>query len=134
MRRWPSSPKFFALVNSLATNEALAEIMKLVGQINGYLEVSKPWQKAKAGHPERVATILYHAAEALRLASVLLHPVIPERTLILWRSLGWEPSPNLADGLDWGLLPSGDKGAKGGAAISTGGGGRIEEVGFDRLR
>jgi methionyl-tRNA synthetase len=55
----------------------------------------------------RAATILYHAAEALRLLSVLLHPVLPERTTELWRRLGWEVPARLGDALSWGGLLAG---------------------------
>ena len=54
-----------------------------------------------------MATILYHAAEALRLLSVLLHPVLPEQTGELWRRLGWKPPAQLGDALVWGGLRSG---------------------------
>jgi methionyl-tRNA synthetase len=69
----------FAAVDDLALSQALAQVREVIGTINGYLERTAPWKAAKAGHEERVATILYHAAEALRLLSVLLHPVLPER-------------------------------------------------------
>ena len=54
-----------------------------------------------------MATTLYHAAEALRLLSVLLHPVLPERTAELWRRLGWAPPERLGEGLAWGELRPG---------------------------
>ena len=54
-----------------------------------------------------MATILYHAAEALRTCSVLLHPVMPERTVEIWRRLGWRPPEPLQDGLRWGGLQAG---------------------------
>ena len=97
----------FALVDDLAVNRALARVMDVVGEINGYLERTAPWREAKAGHSERVATILYTAAEALRLVSVLLQPVLPERMGELWRRLGWEPPERLGDALSWGLLAPG---------------------------
>ena len=76
-----------------------------------YLERTAPWKQAKAGQTGRVATSLYYATEALRLCSVLLHPVMPERTTELWRRLGWPP-PELAqelgaEGLAWGTLHPG---------------------------
>jgi methionyl-tRNA synthetase len=83
--------------------------MDVVGAINGYLERTAPWKEAKAGHREGVATILYTACEALRLLSVLLHPVLPERTGELWQRLGWTPPERLGEGLEWGgLRPGGD--------------------------
>ena len=55
----------------------------------------------------RVATTLYYAIEALRLASVLLQPVMPERMAELWRRLGWQPPTPLKTGLIWGQLKPG---------------------------
>jgi len=61
---------------------------------------------------ERLATVLYTAAEGLRALAVLLSPVIPQATAKLWAALG-------ADGLGplesqpirqagrWGQLPPG---------------------------
>ena len=66
-------------VEALAVNDALAGVMEVVGVINRYLERTAPWKRAKAGEKERVGTILYTAMEALRLVSVLLQPVMPEK-------------------------------------------------------
>jgi methionyl-tRNA synthetase len=100
-------PQALGQIEALAINEALAQIMSVVGEINSYLERTAPWKQAKAGHVERVATILYHAAEALRLISILLQPVLPERMAELWRRLGWQPPTPLRDGLSWGALQPG---------------------------
>ncbi len=100
-------PEVFARVDELALSQALARVMSVVGQINGYLERTAPWKEARAGHKERVATILYVASEALRLVSVLLQPVLPERMGELWRRLGWQPPAYLGDALSWGELRSG---------------------------
>lgn len=105
--------RVFDLVEALALNEALAHVMDLIGEINRYLERMKPWTQAKQGHTDRVATSLYTAAEALRLASLLLQPVLPERMVEVWRRLGWQPQrPSLA-GLSWGLLQPGSTVAAG---------------------
>jgi methionyl-tRNA synthetase len=97
----------FDLVGELAPNEALAQVMEVVKETNRYLEQTAPWQQAKQGQTERVETILYHAAEALRLASVLLQPVLPDRMSEVWRRLGWQPPSALRDGLTWGALQPG---------------------------
>ncbi|MBN1979742.1 MAG: class I tRNA ligase family protein [Anaerolineae bacterium] len=97
----------FKRVEIIAPNEAVTQTMGVVKEINGYLERTAPWRRAKEGRGERVATSLYTAAEALRLCSVLLHPVMPERTAELWHRLGWRPPEPLRDGLDWGGLQPG---------------------------
>jgi methionyl-tRNA synthetase len=82
-------------------------VLKVVGEINGYLERTAPWREAKASRPLRTATILYIACEALRLVSVLLQPVLPERMAELWRRLGWTPPERLGDALAWRELQPG---------------------------
>jgi methionyl-tRNA synthetase len=79
----------FAQVDAMALTDAVGGVMAAVGEINAYLERTAPWHQARAGHGERVNTILYTAAEALRLCAVLLSPVMPERVGELWRRLGW---------------------------------------------
>jgi methionyl-tRNA synthetase len=95
-----------AHVEELALGQAVATALDAVGEVNGYLERTAPWREVKTD-PARAATILYHAAEALRLLSVLLHPVLPERTAELWRRLGWTPPERLGEGLAWGRLRPG---------------------------
>jgi methionyl-tRNA synthetase len=102
-------PEVYARVDELALGQTLAQVMEVVGAINGYLERTAPWRAAKDGHAERVPTILYTAAEALRLVSVLLQPVLPPsasdgRMGELWRRLGWQPPAHLGDALSWGGL------------------------------
>jgi methionyl-tRNA synthetase len=100
-------PVVLGHVEALELNEALAEVMRAIRGINGYLERTAPWRQAKAEREDRVATSLYHAAEALRLVAALLWPVMPERMEELWQRLGWSPPPRLADGLAWGRLTPG---------------------------
>jgi methionyl-tRNA synthetase len=99
----------FEHVEALAINDALGEVMEVVGEINRYLEQTAPWKRAKAGEEERVATILYTALEGLRLASVLLQPVMPERMAELWRRLGWQVPEELNAALAWGELEPGTR-------------------------
>ncbi len=101
------APQSLDRVERLALNEALAEIFRVINEINRYLERTAPWQRARQGDSDRVATILYTAAETLRLASVLLQPIMPERTAELWHRLGWQPPAVLRDGLTWGQLQPG---------------------------
>jgi methionyl-tRNA synthetase len=94
----------FAHVESFTLHEALEKILAFSSDINTYLEQTGPWHEARKGNEERVAAILYHAAESLRLVSVLLHPVMPEKTAELWHQLGWQPPQQLNTTLTWGCL------------------------------
>lgn len=97
----------FSQIKALAVNEALAGIMDVVGEVNGYLERTAPWTQTKAGNTARVNAILYTAAESLRIASILLYPVMPKRMAELWQRLGWTPPNPLRSGLSWGGLRPG---------------------------
>jgi len=101
------APQVLHHAGALAIREALAEVFGVVREINTYLEQTAPWRQAKSGDKDRVATILYYAGEALRLVSVLLQPVLPERMAEVWRRLGWQPPEDLARGLAWGGLQAG---------------------------
>jgi methionyl-tRNA synthetase len=103
-------PRVLAQVERLRLNEALANVMDGVNRINAYLEETAPWSLAKQkGRQREIDTALYTAAEALRLLSILLWPVLPERTAELWRRLGWSPPKTLREGLQWGGLRPGTK-------------------------
>jgi methionyl-tRNA synthetase len=109
-------------VVGLRFHEALAAIDELVDAVNGYLTEQEPWKVAKDDSPqaqERLATILYTAAEALRGIAVLHHPFMPKATTTLWKQLGAESdlgpieAQPLTNAGRWGILPPGSVLTKG---------------------
>jgi len=71
-----------------------------------------PWKLSKSQDPEapaRLDATLYTAAESLRIAAVLLAPLLPESTAKIWQQLGMtEPLESVRlDTLAWGQLPPG---------------------------
>lgn len=109
----------------------IAAVFDFIKQVNGYLTEQEPWKVAKDASPEaqeRLATILYTAAESLRACAVLLNPVMPRTSGLLWDSLGAQaPLGALADQRvqdagAWGLLPAGTRVTKGQALFP-----RLEE-------
>ena len=67
------------------------------------MEAQAPWKVAKTDLP-RAGTILYTATEALRIAAILLSPVMPskcETVIEILGAAGSKPS--------WGALKSGTK-------------------------
>ena len=99
--------RVFKLVDAFAPNQALAEMMEVLTAANQYLERTAPWKLAEAGETSRLASVLYTAAESLRLVSVLLWPVLPAKTAEIWAQLGWVPPAPLSHGLAWGGLKPG---------------------------
>jgi len=101
----------------------LASIWELVGALNLYLSEQEPWKVAKniddPAAKARVATVLYTAAEGLRVLAVLLNPVMPRSSALLWSALGAAASlgelgaQSLPDAGQWGALPAGSTLTKG---------------------
>ncbi|HHY93449.1 MAG TPA: methionine--tRNA ligase, partial [Firmicutes bacterium] len=108
---------FAQAMEGLELSSALAEVWRLVGRLNKYIDESAPWALRKAGD-SRLDTVLYQAAEGLRVATVLLKPVLVKSAPVLWDRLGvgkpfsavtWEDTR-------WGLLPPGGR-VTGGEAL-----------------
>ncbi len=68
---------------------AAGAALDLVRAVDGYIHKTEPFKRIKdTDRAGEVATILYNAAEALRIATVLLWPVIPAKAEEIWRRLG----------------------------------------------
>jgi methionyl-tRNA synthetase len=95
-------------VGAMAMHAALDETIGLVKATNRYLEAKTPWIAWKAGDREGVGRTLYHAAEALRLAGLLLSPIMPGKMAELAMQLGVEPvGQDLTTAGRWGYLTPG---------------------------
>jgi methionyl-tRNA synthetase len=98
--------------NTLQFSSALQDIARLVSHVDAYLVQEKPWVLAKdEAQKQRLADVLYDSAEALRIITVLAHPVLPEATKEIWKQLG-QPGTleeQRIDQVDWGQLKSGTR-------------------------
>ncbi len=97
-------------MNELAFSKALESVWELLAHTNRYLNESAPWGLTDdpADRP-RLATILYTSAEVIRIAAVLLAPVLPESCKRVWEQMGIK-APLKAQRIDeikWGGLPLG---------------------------
>ncbi|MEX0884821.1 MAG: methionine--tRNA ligase [Phycisphaeraceae bacterium] len=69
--------------------EGIHAVVGTVRDIDGYIEQTQPFKLAKdPANRAQVGTILYNCAEALRIASLLLWPVMPAKMEELWRRIG----------------------------------------------
>ncbi len=100
------------LYDKLAFARALEGMWELIASVDRYLVEHKPWVLAEdASQHAKLQDTLYIAAEALRIVTVLAHPVIPESTDKIWRQLGQsEPLSSFRlEQLQWGQLAPGTK-------------------------
>ena len=76
----------------------------LVAAVDKYIVENEPWalgEKQDEDSRSRLATVLYTAAEALRIATALAHPVMPEATAKIWTQMGLGDIKKLALERTW---------------------------------
>ncbi|MBQ8754212.1 MAG: methionine--tRNA ligase [Lentisphaeria bacterium] len=76
-------------LKAMKIDQGIDAVMNAVRAGNRYLEKTAPWTLAKKGETERLHTVLYTAADALRQVAVLLAPVMPEKMAELREVLGY---------------------------------------------
>ncbi len=105
-----------AAVDRFEFATALAATKEFVDALNVYLTEQEPWKVAKAQTAQamqRVGTVLNTVCEGLRGLSVVLHPVMPKTTEMLWRDLGAQAAlgelgqQRIDRAGQWPLLPAG---------------------------
>jgi methionyl-tRNA synthetase len=105
--------EFGTLFDQFQFSRALECAWALVATVDKYIVENEPWalgEKQDEDSRSRLATVLYTAAEALRIATALAHPVIPEATAKIWTQLGLGDIQKLdLSELTWGQLPLGTK-------------------------
>ncbi len=103
--------EFHAQFEQFQFSRALETAWSLVAGVNKYIVENEPWAVAEREDKDsraRLATILYTSAEALRVVTVLVHPIIPAATARIWIQLGLgEISQVDLRSLTWGQLPLG---------------------------
>jgi methionyl-tRNA synthetase len=102
-----------ALFDQYQFSRALEVAWSLVAAVDKYIVENEPWVLGERQDEEsraRLATVLYTSAEALRIVTALVHPVIPEATAKIWAQLGLDEIKRfkLMD-LKWGQLELGTK-------------------------
>ena len=101
------------LYDELAFNKILQKIWELVDTTNQYIDKTGPWNLAKTDEgKERLKTVMYNAAESLRILGVLLFPFMPKSCESLMLQLGVEKTieeQGMTSLDNWGSLPSDTK-------------------------
>ncbi|MGH9803900.1 MAG: methionine--tRNA ligase subunit beta, partial [Candidatus Acidiferrales bacterium] len=91
-------------------SRGLEAVWGLVAAVNKYLVETEPWVLAEdEARRARLGTVLWTAAEGLRIIAALLAPVLPGAAEKIWQQLGFdgEAAATQLDSLCWGQLPTG---------------------------
>jgi methionyl-tRNA synthetase len=104
--------------DDLNFSEALKGLWNLVAETDGYLTAQAPWKKpadrSDADHTALQTRVLATAAEAIRVITALVYPILPDAAAKVWSQLG---QGNIADAaknvflthVAWGGLKPGTK-------------------------
>ena len=89
-----------------AFQNALAEVFRVIGRANKYIDENEPWKLAKdEDRKPRLARVLYNLLESVRICAGLLRPFMPATTDEILSRLGGAESD--WDSLKrWGVLPA----------------------------
>src|ERR1019366_4652736 len=110
--------EFGPAFDELNFSDALKTLWTLVAETDGYLTANAPWKRptdrSEADHALLQARVLATAAEAIRIITALVYPVLPESAAKVWRQLGQGEIAEAAKHafltqLAWGGLKAGTK-------------------------
>ncbi|HTS24561.1 MAG TPA: methionine--tRNA ligase [Bryobacteraceae bacterium] len=104
-------PKFF---ENLEFSKGLEDVWELISVVDKFIVEQKPWNLSRNPQPEaqqKLSGTLYSAAEALRIVTGLVYPVIPESAAKIWKQLGMSEGIESVrlDSLKWGGLEPGQQ-------------------------
>ncbi len=100
-----------AAMERLDLPASIGAAMGLIRKVDSFINRTEPYRLAKDDSKrDELGAILYQCLEAVRIASLLLWPVMPGKTAGLWRALGLDYDPRgggLHDLATWGGLKPG---------------------------
>jgi len=97
-------------LKTLQFSAGLQAIWSFLAVANRYVDQQAPWSLAKSGDEAALDRVLYASAEALRIAAVLIAPVMPSTADEIERQLGLTEWPRTWEqATQWGLLPGGQQ-------------------------
>lgn len=82
----------YAHIKHFRLTNAIADAMNLVKQANKFFNDTAPWLLKKQGAVEKQGGVLYACCEVIRIASIILHPVMPRKMMEIRAVLGLDDS------------------------------------------
>jgi methionyl-tRNA synthetase len=76
---------------ALDFSRALETVWSFIAGVDGFISAQAPWKLGASDDPaarQSLASILFTCAEALRILTALLYPVMPDATAKIWSQLG----------------------------------------------
>ena len=99
--------EFAPAFEELNFSEALKSLWSLVAETDGYLTANAPWKRptdrSEADHAALQARVLATAAEAIRVITALVYPILPDAASKVWQQLG---QGEIADAANHAFLTS----------------------------
>ena len=95
-------------IDSYQFSNALTEIWKVIARTNKYIDETAPWVLGKdESQKARLASVMYHLCEALRVISILITPFVPNTAPKIQEQLGADTAVlGYENAATWGLLPA----------------------------
>jgi len=78
-------------MDNVKVSNALTEIWNIISRSNKYIDETAPWVLAKSEDEkdrEKLASVMYHLAENLRIVAILLEPFMKETSKKMLEQLG----------------------------------------------
>ncbi len=102
--------RYHDAMEKMEFNTALAEIWVLISRANKYIDETEPWVLAKDEEKKaELNSVMFHLAESLRIAAILLQPIMTETPEKIFNQLGLDSETMNLEGLHFGEFPSGTK-------------------------
>ncbi|GAB0138561.1 hypothetical protein EsDP_00006791, partial [Epichloe bromicola] len=98
LKKAPSA--FYEEMENCNTGGAVREMFNLLRETNRYVSDTEPWHLVKNPDPESrvlLNLVIYNCAEALRIAGILLQPIMPTKASLLLNELGVAPDRRTVD-------------------------------------
>ena len=91
------------LIDEMKINDAINHTFKFIREVNKYLEITAPWKLLKKDI-DSAGKILYTAAESLRITTLILSPIMPNRAQTVFDIFHIDSNE-----IEWGGLIAGTK-------------------------
>ncbi len=93
-------------MDSYAFQTALTEVLAVIARANKYIDETAPWVLAKEeANRDRLATVMYHLLDSIRLCCILLSPVMPRSVEAIFAQIGVDAALCTWEQAQPGLLP-----------------------------